>query len=71
MIPRLRVIPAAPAQLAADAGAPFIVVASVDVEALQAQSASVGSRAEAVGGTVRLVASRNDLERLCAALREQ
>ncbi len=68
MNPALRVVPPSAAQLAADPGAPFIVVAESDLEALAFATAAVGLGLNRKGSAARLVASRQELGRLAEEL---
>jgi dihydropteroate synthase len=71
VIPRLRIVSPSPAQLAADANAPFVLFASVDVEGLVLATSSVGLGIELAGGIARIVASKPQLRQLGGELHER
>lgn len=69
MIPRLRIAPPSPAQLAADPTAPYVLFATVDIDALTVSAATQHINVETADETARLVASKAALTRLAADLR--
>jgi dihydropteroate synthase len=71
VIPRLRIVSPSSAQLAADANAPFVLFASVDVEGLVLATSSVGLGIELAGGIARIVASKPQLRQLGGELHER
>lgn len=64
----LRVIPPAPAQLAADPGAPHVVLAALDEERVALAASDLGLDVGAWDGLVRVVASGEGLARLATSL---
>jgi dihydropteroate synthase len=74
MSARLRVVPAAPSQLAADIEAPatlFIEAGQDARDQVAIATSSIGLGIDLSGKLVRVVASRRQMERLCLALRER
>ncbi len=70
MIPRLRIVPPSPAQVAADSAAPYILFATVDIDALiLAATTTHEMNIEVADETARLVTSKAALTRLAADLR--
>jgi dihydropteroate synthase len=68
VIPRLRIVSPAPAQLAADRDAPFLMYASIDIELLVLATSAQGIGIELSDGVARVAASKPALERLAAEL---
>lgn len=68
MKPSFRVIPPGAAQLAADAGAPFIAHFDGDRERLQVATSAAGIGLDLTGPTIRVVATSSQLRRLASQL---
>ena len=69
MIPRFRAVPPSSAQLAADRAAPHLLVVAAELDALVLATSAVGLGIEREASVARVVASRQQLDRLALELR--